>query len=123
MNINTKTVKFIGLLNELAQRSKYGIYPFSSVTSEDQMGLWYDDSKMISKADTDNEIFFGSYPLIEDIWIDKDHHEIIETYNEIYAEDGISIVVWVKEDKRYIWVVSDDNELFIIVDNGHWFNL
>ena len=30
MEINTETVKLIGLLNELAERSKEGICPFST---------------------------------------------------------------------------------------------
>lgn len=47
MEINTKTVKFIGFLNELAKMSANGIRPFSTATTQDKDVLLYDDKHPI----------------------------------------------------------------------------
>ena len=53
MVINTQTVKFIGFLNMLAEKSEYGIRPFSTATVQDKDGLLYDDKDPIEIGDID----------------------------------------------------------------------
>ena len=57
MEINTKTIKFIGVLNMLADMSKNGIRPFSTATVADKDSLLYDD---------ENPIEFGEPRIIGD---------------------------------------------------------
>ena len=76
MIINTQTVKFIGFLNMLAEKSENGIRPFSTAIVQDKDGLLYDDKNPIEIRDIDED---SSYPLVVDSIIDEEHHDIIST--------------------------------------------
>lgn len=124
MRINTETVAFIGFLNKLAAISEDSIRPFSAVTPEDREGLLYDDESPICKADTDFDDDV-SYPLVADCIIDAEHHDMISTWTEIYAPKGIRIVVNAGSDgDPYVCITSEyDNEFFIAVEDGYWYNV
>lgn len=68
MEINTKTVKFIGFLNELAKMSANGIRPFSTATTQDKDVLLYDDKHPI---ETEKSICIGRHNNIDDILIES----------------------------------------------------
>ena len=111
--INTETIKFISRLNGLAERSKNGIYPFSTATKEQKNGLLYDDSKT----------FGDVHSLVADCLIDDEHHDIISTFTEMYDADDIVVGVRVEEDDAvYVSVTSrNDSELNIVIENGIWY--
>ena len=121
--IDLQTVKFIGFLNDLAEKSKDGIRPFSVATAQDRKGLFYDDHNPITVFPD------RSYPLVNDCFIDELHHDIISTWTREYAADGIKIDVYVDERSTYVSVTSyDDNlsiedNLHIIVGHGVWYNV
>lgn len=112
--INTETIKFISLLNELAEKSKNGLYPFSEATSEQKDGLLYDDKTL----------FNDLYPLITDYLIDSQHHDIISTYTHMYDADNIIIGVKVGDDTKeaYVLVTSrDDADFCVVIHDGRWY--
>ncbi len=65
--INTETIQFIALLNELAEKSENGIHPFSTVSHQLKECLLYDDS----------QVFQGGHPLVADYLVDNEHDDII----------------------------------------------
>lgn len=129
MEINTKTISFIGFLNMLAEMSKNGIRPFSTATAKDKDCLLYDDKNLIEKGESsvigDREYLEdSSYPLIADSLIDSIHHDIISTWTEIYAHEGIKIVAKAGgEGTPYIDVTAKgNNEFCIVIEDGCWYN-
>lgn len=131
MEINTQTVKFIGFLNMLAEKSENGIRPFSTATAQDKDGLLYDDKNPIEIGEPmrlggtiDEDIpVDSSYPLVADSIIDEQHHDIITTWTQDYAVDGIAVVVMAGDGEPWISVTSEDDDDFsIVVENGIWYN-
>lgn len=131
MEINTQTVKFIGFLNMLAEKSENGIRPFSTATAQDKDGLLYDDKNPIEIREPmrldgtiDEDIpVDSSYPLVADSIIDEQHHDIITTWTQDYAVDGIEVVVMAGDGEPWISVTSEDDDDFsIVVENGIWYN-
>ena len=122
MMINTQTVKVIGFLDMLAEKSGNGIRPFSTATVQDKDGILYDDKNPIKIGGIDED---SSYPLIADSIIDELHHDIISTWTQIYAADGIEVVVMVMADdgESFISITSKyDDDFCIVVENGIWYN-
>lgn len=120
MIINTQTVKFIGFLNMLAEKSENGIRPFSTAIVQDKDGLLYDDKNPIEIGDIDED---SSYPLVADSIIDELHHDIISTWTQVYAADGIEVVVMAGDGEPWISITSKyDDDFCIVVGNGIWYN-
>ena len=111
--INTETIQFIALLNELAEKSKNGIHPFSTVANQPKECLLYDDS----------QVFQGVHPLVEDYMVDDGQGTIILTYTEMYDEEGMVIGVKRDEDdKVYVSVTSrKDPDFCIVIEDGIWY--
>lgn len=105
--INVDTIKLIYFLDELAKRSRIGIYPSSTATSEQKNGLLYDDGRPIDEAS-----YYAKYPLISPYIIDDEHYDI----------DGIRVIVNKEEDDAYVSVTSkNDSEFYVIIENGSWY--
>lgn len=111
--INTETIQFIALLNELAEKSENGIHPFSTVSHQLKECLLYDDS----------QVFQGVYPLVADYLVDNEHDDIISTYTEMYDEEGIVIgVKGDEDDEAYVSVTSrKDPDFCIVIEHGIWY--
>jgi hypothetical protein len=133
MEINTQTVKFIGFLNMLAEKSENGIHPISTATAQDKDGLLYDDERPIeigepiflndNDNDDDDILADSSYPLVADCLIDREHRDIISTWTQDYAVDGINVVVMAGDGAPWVSVTSDkDDDFSIVVENGIWYN-
>lgn len=71
-----ETIKFISLLNQLAEKSKNGYIPFSKATAKNKNCILYDDESTYSNG----------HPIVCDTCIDEIHHDIIDTYNEITTQ-------------------------------------
>ena len=107
--INVDTIKLIRFLDELAKRSKIGIYPFSTVTSEQENGLLYDDERPIDEA-----LYHTKYPLIAPYITDDEHYNI----------DGIEVIVHKEANDVYVSVTSrNDPDFYIGIENGSWVKL
>ena len=129
MEINTKTIKFIGVLNMLAEMSKNGIHPFSTATAADKDSLLYDDKNPVEIGEPwiigDKEFpSDSSYPLIADSLIDTEHHDIISTWTEIYALECFEIVAQVggEGDPHIVVTSGKDEDLYIVIEDGFWYN-
>lgn len=111
--INTETIQFIALLNELAEKSQNGIHPFSTVAKQFKECLLYDDS----------QVFQGVHPLVEDYMVDDGQGTIISTYTEMYDEEGMVIGVKRDEDdEAYVSVTSrKDPDFCIVIEDGIWY--
>lgn len=118
--IDMETVAFVATLNELAERSRKGIVPFSGASFNDFDGLLYDDSRPLIDDDDDVQL----YPLVRDVDTSSGKYDIVSTYTDDYLEKGIDIIVAVF-DNGYTFVYATSvgrlNESGIIVENGNWY--
>ena len=124
--IDKQTIAFISFLNDLARDSRHGIRPFSTATNRDKEGLLYDDNDPIEVCD-DGDYSQTSYPLVADRLIDELHHDIISTWTEIWAEDGIQVTVMVEkmdgnESEPAVCVTTKNDDFCIAVHDGIWYN-
>ena len=120
--IDKQTIAFISFLNDLARDSRHGIRPFSTATNRDKEGLLYDDNDPIEVCD-DGDYSQTSYPLVADRLIDELHHDIISTWTEIWAEDGIQVTAMVENDNEpVICVTAKNDDFYIVVHDGIWYN-
>lgn len=125
--IDKQTVAFISFLNDLARDSRHGIRPFSTATNQDKEWLLYDDENPI-RVWNDGDYSQTSYPLVADCLIDELHHDIISTWTDIWAEDGVQVTVMVEkmdgnENEPAICVTTkNDDDFHIAVHDGIWYN-
>lgn len=109
-----ETIKFISLLNQLAEKSKNGYIPFSKATAKNKNCILYDDESTYSNG----------HPIVYDTCIDEIHHDIIDTYNEIYDPEGIVIRLVIEEEESFINITCKyDTSINIVVDNGTWYTV
>lgn len=106
--INTETLKFIGVLNQLADKSKDGIHAFSEATNEQfSDGIVYDDVS-------------GDFAVIADV--DINDKTIVSTYNDIYGVQGIRMRACVQDDDAWIEVsFKDDFSCVLAIHDGKWY--
>lgn len=109
-----ETIKFISLLNELAEKTQNGYIPFSKATSENIDCILYDET----------ETYSNGYPIILDTCMDEIHHDIIDTYNEIYDPEGIVIRLVIEDGEPFINITSKyDKDVNIVVESGRWYTI
>jgi hypothetical protein len=117
--VNIQPAKFIGFLNLLARKSKYGIRPFSTVTTQGTGGLFYDEKNQIAIDNYDT----ASYPLVADYLIHEYHNDVISTWTDVWAEYGLRVVVTVDRNGAFVNVTSEDDRNFsIVVHDGVWYD-
>lgn len=111
--MDLETIKFIALLNDLAEKTKNGYIPFSKATTKNKNCILYDDESTYSNG----------HPIVCDTCIDEIHHDIVDTYNEIYDPEGIVIRLVIEDDEAFINITCIyDESIDIVVDNGKWYN-
>lgn len=111
--INTKTIRFISELNELAELAENGIEPIKKATQDTyQHMVFYDPNN--------NNRVVADACIIDDA--DCYHHDIISYYDEL--ENGYSnysITVNDESDDSFIEVNFDDGTYIIIDRYGRWY--
>ena len=113
--INVETIKFVRLLDELAELSRQGIEPFENA-NETTFGekIFYDNR--VSDED-------GGYKVVLDACILDDpecyHHDIVS----YYADDSLEykVKVNVDEESAYVTVKLLISEDLIIIEDGAWY--
>lgn len=119
--MNMFYVKFIGFLNEMAERSQYGFKSLSNLTKNDEefKGIIYDDNTFVQKEiqtlykavrSSSKEII--SNPITR-----------IETWNDVWDCYGVEVTV-VKQDFD-VWMEvkqMSDKSFKVVVKNGRWYN-
>ena len=116
--LNIATLKFISMLNELAERSKQGYIGFSKYRYDTEAditaGIIFDDSDGAG---------FGR--IIADMCVDEQHHDIVSTYDQWIENTSYDIRVRIDEsdDGEVIyWIdVTGDDDLNIVIEDGRWY--
>ena len=117
--VDLQTLKFISMLNTLAEKTTYGFTGFSKLNytpDEDyhKHGIIYID---------DDSTSFGK--IIMDMCVDEHHHDVISTY-DTYV-NGMDYDVRVVSDERsseepIYWIdVTDTSGLSIVIEDGRWY--
>lgn len=112
--INVETIKFIKLMDELAQLTLNGIEPFEKA-DEENFGskIFYDAKTEIARYDA------KEYKIVWDACIDMCHHDIISYYDNS-NEYTIRAVV-TEDDGVYLLVSLILSEAEIIIEKGAWY--
>lgn len=114
--INVETIKFIKMLDRLANLEKDGIFEFKKATQNDVKSskVFYDEKS----KDSD-----GNYRVVMDMCVIDDpectHHDIISYYDSDTEEFTVRVVI--DEDDKYIIVKFFNNEEQIVIENGSWY--
>lgn len=119
--MNMFYVKFIGFLNEMAERSRYGFKSLSNLTKNDEefKGIIYDDSTFVQKEI--QTLYKAISSPSKEIISNSINH--IETWNDIWECYGVEVVV-VKQDLN-VWMEvkqMSDKSFKAIVKGGRWYN-
>ena len=119
--MDTSILKAIGFLNEMAEESKFGFKPFSSLKEEDDdtRGILFDDTVCSKRAS--GQIVYPD--VIDDYVLDENHHDVVSTWQDVLnIACGLNVAVIEQADgELWLEVTSDDDEsLSISVEDGQW---
>lgn len=119
--MDTNILKAIGFLNEMAEESKFGFKPFSSLKEDDDdtRGILFDDTVYTKRAS--GQIVYPD--VIADYVLDENHHDIVSTWQDVLnIACGLNVAVIEQADgELWLEVISDDDEsLSISVEDGQW---
>lgn len=119
--MDTSILKAISFLNEMAEESKFGFKPFSSLKEEDgeTRGILFDDTVYTKRAS--GQIVYPD--VIADYVLDENHHDIVSTWQDILNSTcGLNVAVIEQTDgELWLEVTSEDDEsLSISIENGQW---
>lgn len=113
--INIETIRFIKMLDKLADLTRNGIFEFKKSTQNDIKSnkIFYD------KQSKDND---GNYKIVMDTCVVDNpeyfHHDIISYYDSDIEEFTVRAVI--DENSRYIIVKFFNNDEKIVIENGYW---
>ncbi len=116
--INIETVKFMKMLENLAELSANGIVPFGEATDETMEDKVFYDEK------TDEN---GQHRVVLDACLFPDHHDIVSYYDS--CTDAYTVRVVHAEDKDedgqdnyYVEVkTGDSDENAVVIEDGIWY--
>lgn len=119
--MNMFYVKFIGFLNEMAERSQYGFKSLSSLIGGDEnfKGIIYDDRTSIQKEI--QTLYKAVHSSSKEIISNPINH--LEMWNDVWDCYGVEVVV-VKQDLD-VWMEVrqvSDKSFKAVVKNGKWYN-
>lgn len=119
--MNMFYVKFIGFLNEMAERSQYGFKSLSSLIGDDEefKGIIYDDRTFVQKEI--QTLYKAINSPSKEIVSNSINH--LKTWNDVWDCYGVEVVV-VKQDFD-IWMEvkqMSDKSFKVVVKNGRWYN-
>lgn len=119
--MDTSILKAIGFLNEMAEESKFGFKPFSSLKEEDDdtRGILFDDTVCSKRAS--GQIVYPD--VIADYVLDENHHDVVSTWQDILNSTCELNVAVVEQTDGELWleVTSEDDEsLSISIEDGQW---
>ena len=119
--MDTNVLKAIGFLNEMAEESKFGFKPFSSLKEEDDdtRGILFDDT--VCSKRVSGQIVYPD--VIADYVLDENHHDVVSTWQDVLnIACGLNVAVIEQADgELWLEVTSeDDKSLSISVEDGQW---
>lgn len=116
MNMNSeidlRTIMFVEMLNDLAEKSKNGFIGFSKYRNEDDRNsIIFDDKEGPN---------YGM--VILDMCVDGIcHHDIISTYNDYLYDVNYDVRVIDDDEGGYFIDVTCDHGVSFCVENGKWY--
>lgn len=116
-------IVFMGMINELIQKSKQGYVPFSKVTSDfHPEGIIYDDSHIDERESSNDSM---CYEIILDCVVDECHHDIVSTYDDYCEDNRISVRAChdITNDSFYVEIIVRESGegVYIFIENGEFF--
>lgn len=99
--MDTSILKAIGFLNEMAEESKFGFKPFSSLKEEDDdtRGILFDDTVCSKRAS--GQIVYPD--VITDYVLDKNHHDVVSTWQDVLnIACGLNVAVIEQADGKLL---------------------
>ena len=116
MEINLQTVKFMKMLDELAELTTDAFTEFGDMTQEQLEG----ECGIIYDKNNSNEN--GGYKVVLDILIDENHHDILSYFEDYCDCEGYSVSVMEDEENPADkWIQVEIDGEGIIVENGVWY--
>lgn len=116
MEINIQTVKFMKMLEELAELTTDEFTAFEDLTQEQiegECGIIFDQ-----KNRNEN----GGYRVVLDMLIDEDRHDIFSYFEDYCDCEGYSVSVMEDEENPDDkWIQVDIDGESIVVENGVWY--
>ena len=113
VSFDFKIVKFVEMLNMLAQQSRYGYRPFSEYTYRTRD---FDGIVFIDRTGP----HFGKIAF--DMCLDEYHHDVVSTYNDfVRGVEYDARVIDDEEDGYYIEITCEQNVTFVVID-GRWYS-
>ncbi len=114
--INIETIKFVRMLDELAELSSEGVKDFSEATQENVKDMVFFD-----KSSPDEE---GRYPIVLDSCVIDDpdciHHDIVSYYDSGTMEYTVRVVIE-HDEPPFIMVNLALSKECIVIEDGHWY--
>ncbi len=115
MIVNTETLKILGIMKELAKKSKNGIFDFKDAHQDD----W--NKKLFYDKRTGNEK--EGYRIVCDACVIDDrrgyHHDAISYWDDLGK--GFSIRAKEYDGEYQIDVTFSNSNLFFTIENGDWY--
>ena len=114
--INVETIKFVKLLDKLAELTENGIEEFANATQDNyDEKIFYD----VNSVDAD-----GRYKIVLDSCLLDDpecyHHDAISYYKSTHGD--YSVRVEIDEDNKPFVVVSlTESDEMIVIEDGEWY--
>lgn len=114
--INVETIKFIRMLDELAELSEAGIKDFSEATEENVHNMVFYDSQSPDEEE--------HFPVVLDSCLlgDPDciHHDVVSYYDSDSTEYSVRVTIEEDEDPFIVVkLILSDQE--IVVEDGRWY--
>ena len=114
--INVETIKFIRMLDELAELSAKGIKDFSEATQENTRQMVFYDSESPDEK--------GQFPIVLDSCVIDDpeciHHDVVSYYDSDSAEYSVRVTIEDDEDPFIVVKLFLSNHE-IVVEDGRWY--
>ena len=110
--INIETIKFIKLLDELAEMSSNGIESFEKANQDNHRDkIFYDEKSKDGK---------GGYRIVLDSFVRDDHHDIKSFYDSLSNEYDIKVIIN-EVGSPCVKIAFIKSEEEIVIENGVWY--
>lgn len=115
MKINFETVRFIGMLYDLSERTRHGFVDFAKCTGAD-----IEDAIVFDTQKTDE---YGRAFVVMDAQVDELHHDVVSYWSEYCGAKGeYNVVADISDsDLPYLVVQTADGIYQFAIVDGHWY--
>ena len=115
--LNIETIRFIKMLDELAEKTKKGIFDFKEATEDNRQDRIFYDERCVHDD--------GSFGVVLDSCVIDDpdciHHDVISYYGNESDEYAVCAIVDREENDVYILVRLTTSDEQIVIKDGEWY--